>query len=156
LPAVARLAPGDERTAAARRFIAFTLLISAVLTIPFILFTGRLVTLFFGQSFNGATNVCRVLLVAAVVLSTTRAVAAILKAINRPLDAGIAETLALAVTVAALAALLPTMGIMGAGVASLLAYLVSFGFSIRQAARALGIGSHRLLLPMRADLKVTA
>lgn len=155
LPSVARLAPGEERTAAARRFIIFTLLISAVFTIPFILFTGRLVTLFFGQAFHGATNVCRVLLVAAVVLSTTRAVGAILKAINRPLDAGIAETLALAVTVAALAALLPTMGIMGAGVASLLAYLVSFGFSVRQAARALGIGSRRLLLPMR-DLRVTA
>jgi hypothetical protein len=43
---------------------------------------------------------------------------------------------------------------MGAGVASLLAYLVSFGFSVRQAARALGIGSHRLLLPVR-DLRVT-
>jgi O-antigen/teichoic acid export membrane protein len=155
LPAVARLAPGEERTAAARRFIVFTLLISAVTTIPFILFTGHLVTLFFGQAFHGATNVCRVLLVAAVVLSTTRAVGAILKAINRPLDAGIAETLALAVTVAALAGLLPTMGIMGAGVASLLAYLVSFGFSVRQAARALGIGSRRLLLPTR-DLRVTA
>jgi O-antigen/teichoic acid export membrane protein len=155
LPSVARLAPGEERTAAARRFIVFTLVISAIFTIPFILFTGPLVTLFFGQAFHGATNVCRVLLVAAVVLSTTRAVGAILKAINRPLDAGIAETLALAVTVAALAALLPTMGIMGAGVASLLAYLVSFAFSVRQAARALGIGPRRLLLPIR-DLRVTA
>jgi O-antigen/teichoic acid export membrane protein len=156
LPSIARLAPGEERTAVARRFIVFTLVISAVFTIPFILFTGRLVTLFFGQAFHGATNVCRVLLVAAVVLSTTRAVGAILKAINRPLDAGVAETLALVVTIAGLAAFLPTMGIMGAGVASLLAYLVSFGFSVRQAARALGIGSRRLLLPIRADLKVTA
>jgi O-antigen/teichoic acid export membrane protein len=155
LPAIARLESGEERTTAARRFIVFTLLLSAVVTIPFIFFTGPLITLFFGQAFHSATNVCRVLLLAAVVLSTTRAVGAILKAINRPLDAGIAETLALAVTAAALATLLPTLGIMGAGVASLLAYLVSFGFSVRQAARALGIGSRRLLLPIR-DVRVTA
>jgi O-antigen/teichoic acid export membrane protein len=155
-PAVARIAPGDERTAAARRFVVFTVLISAAFTIPFILFTGPLIALLFGEAFSGATNVCRILLVAAVALSTTRAVGAILKAINRPLDAGIAETLALVVTVAALAVLLPTMGIMGAGVASLLAYLISCAFSVRQAARALGVASRWMLLPTRADLKVAA
>jgi O-antigen/teichoic acid export membrane protein len=136
--------------------VVFTVLISAAFTIPLILFTGPLIALLFGGAFRGATNVCRILLVAAVVLSTTRAVGAILKAINRPLDAGIAETLALVVTVASLAVLLPTIGIMGAGVASLLAYLVSCGFSVRQAALALGVGSHHLLVPTRADLKATA
>jgi O-antigen/teichoic acid export membrane protein len=156
LPAVARLPPGKERTTAARRFILFTLVASATVTIPVLLFTGQLIGLFFGDSFRGATTVCRVLLLATVILSTTRAVGAILKGINRPLDAGIAETLALIVTVCALAVMLPTMGIIGAGVASLLAYVVSCGFSLRQAARALGIGSYRLLVRSRTDLRATA
>jgi O-antigen/teichoic acid export membrane protein len=156
LPAVARLAPGDERTGAARRFVVFTVLVSAAFTIPFILFAGPLIALLFGDAFRGATTVCRILLVAAVALSTTRAVGAILKAVNRPLDAGIAETLALLVTVVALAALLPKMGIMGAGVASLVAYLVSCAFSVRQAARALGIAPRSMILPTRTDLKAAA
>lgn len=156
LPAVARLAPGEERTAAARRFVVLTVLISTIFTIPFLVFTGPLIDLLFGQDFRGATNVCRVLLVGAVALSTTRAVGAILKAVNRPLDAGIAETLALVVTVVLLAALLPTMGIMGAGVASLAAYAIGCAFSLRQAARALGIASYQMVLPTRADLRMAA
>jgi O-antigen/teichoic acid export membrane protein len=95
--------------------------------------------------------VCRVLLVATVALSTGRAVGAVLKAINRPLDAGIAETLALLVTIAALAVLLPAMGIMGAGVASLLAYLASTVFAVHRAARALASSPLGLLLPTRSD-----
>lgn len=156
LPAVARLQPGPERTAAARRFVVLTVGVSAAFTIPFLLFTGPLIGLLFGHAFRGATNVARVLLVAAVVLSTTRAVGAILKAINKPLDAGIAESLALAVTVAALAALLPTMGIMGAGIASVLAYAVSCAYSVHRASRALGVSSRSLLVPTRSDFKVTA
>ena len=46
-------------------------------------------------------------------MSTGRVVEAILKAIIRPLEAGVAETLALVATVVALAVLLPTMGIVG-------------------------------------------
>ena len=153
---MARLSPGEERTAAARRFVAFTILLSALCTVPVIIFTGPLIGLLFGDAFLPATNVCRLLLIAAVVLSTSRALGAILKAINRPLDAGIAETLALVVTFAALAALLPSLGLIGAGIASLLAYLVSCAVSIRQAARALGISSHLMLLPRRADLRAVA
>jgi O-antigen/teichoic acid export membrane protein len=156
LPAVARLAPGEERTSAARRFIVLTVLLSAAFTVPVILFARPLIEMLFGGAFAGSVNVSRVLLVGAVVLSTTRAIGAILKAVNRPLDAGIAETIALGVTILALAVLLPALGIMGAAIASLLAYGVSCAFSLRQASRALEIESHRLVRPTRADLRYTA
>jgi O-antigen/teichoic acid export membrane protein len=151
LPAVARLDTDEDRAGAARRYIAATLVLSTVATVPVLLFTHWLIELLFGEAFLGATNVCRVLLVATVALSTGRAVGAVLKAINRPLDAGIAETLALLVTIAALAVLLPAMGIMGAGVASLLAYLASTVFAVHRAARALASSPLGLLLPTRSD-----
>jgi O-antigen/teichoic acid export membrane protein len=151
LPAVARLETDEDRAGAARRYIAATFVLSTVATVPVLLFTHWLIELLFGEAFLGATNVCRVLLLATVVLSTGRAVEAVLKAINRPLDAGIAETLALLVTVAALAVLLPAMGIMGAGVASLLAYLASTVFAVHRAARALGSSPLGLLRPTRSD-----
>lgn len=151
LSAVARLDTDEEREAVARRYIAATVVLSALTTIPVLLFTRWLIEVLFGAAFGGATNVCRVLLLAAVALSTGRAVQAILKAINRPLDAGIAETLALVVTVAVLAVLLPGMGIMGAGLASLFAYVASTTFAVHRAARALKVSAVALLLPARGD-----
>jgi O-antigen/teichoic acid export membrane protein len=151
LPAVARLRTAEERIDAARRYIASTLLLSTLATAPLLLFTPWLIELFFGQAFRGAAGVCRVLLVAAIVLSTGRATAAILKAVNRPLDAGIAESLALVVTIPALALLLPSMGIMGAGVASLVAYGVGTLFAVHRAARALAVPARTLLFPTRGD-----
>lgn len=156
LPKVARLAPNENRAAVAQRYVLFTFIVSAAFSIPLAVFAQPLISFMFGDSFVDATNVCRILLLAAIVLSTTRAVGAILKAVNRPLDAGIAETLALGVTIVALAALLPLFSITGAGIASLVAYLVSCVFSLRQAARALEIGSHRLLMPSRGDLRFTS
>jgi hypothetical protein len=58
----------------------------------------------------------------------------------------------LAVTAAGLALLLPLLGIMGAGVTSLLAYLASAVFLTRRAARALDISPARLLVPDREML----
>jgi O-antigen/teichoic acid export membrane protein len=151
LPAVARLEMGEARKSAARRYIAVTFLISTIATVPLLLFTRGLIELLFGTAFGGAANVCRVLLLAAIALSTGRAVQAILKAVNRPLDAGIAETLALVVTVALLAILLPLVGIMGAALASLLAYLASAAFALARVARVLDVPVIALLLPGRGD-----
>lgn len=151
LPAVARLDTDTERAEAARRYIAATVVLSTLTAAPALLLTGWLIDLLFGVAFGGATDVCRVLLLAAFVLSTGRVVQAVLKAINRPLDAGIAETLALVVTVAALAVLLPAIGIMGAGVASLLAYVTSTAFALYRAGHVLNVPPLALLLPARRD-----
>ena len=66
-------------------------------------------------------------LVASVALGTGRVLESVLKGVNRPLHAGLAEGAGLIVTAAGLAALLPTLGLMGAAITSLAAYTVTAG-----------------------------
>ncbi len=152
LPAVARLQSGAAQRAAARRFAQLTLGVSVVVTVPMALFAPVLLQLFFGAAYRDAAEVSRVLLVAAVALSTGRVIGTLLRAVGRPLDAGIGEVVALAATVVGLAALLPMLGIMGAAIASLVAYSVSLAWTARRAARALNISTSGLLVPNRDDV----
>jgi len=138
LPAVARLPPGAARARSAWRTVAATLLGSVAVTVPVFAVLPQLIALFFGGAYGAAVPFARVLLVAAVLLSTNRVLGAILRAVGRPLDAGAAELLALGTTVVGLAALLPLLGLMGAALTSLLAYAVSTAWMARRAIRALG------------------
>ena len=146
LPAVARLEPGPERTRAARRFIAVTVALSAAVTVPMIVLAPRLIEVLFPDEFVRAADVTRVLLVAAILLSTNRALAAVLRAVNRPIDASRGQIIALGATVLALAIFLPWLGLIGAGVASLVAYAVSMISLVRRTARALELRPSKLLL----------
>ncbi len=148
-PVVARMSPGAARADAVRRYVRLSLLASVAVSVPLIVLAPAVIDVFFKDPYHGATNVARVLLVAGVVLSTNRVVGACVKALDRPLDAGIAEFVALGVTVAGLAALLPALGIMGAAVVSLVAYAVSTAWMLRPLARALGVSLPDLLLPER-------
>lgn len=152
LPSLARLDSTEERARAARRFVALTIAGSALVTVPLLVFTPALMTLFFGSAFAEVANVARILLIASVVLSTNRVLTAIVNGIGRPLDAGIAETLALTVTVGGLAALLPTLGLTGAALASLLAYLVSGCWMVRRMLEPLGFKPARLLFARHGSL----
>jgi len=96
-----------------------------------------------------------VLLLAAVALSTGRVLGALLRAVSRPLDAGIAELVALGATVLGLAVLLPLLGLMGAALTSLAAYLLSTGWMVARLARALRV-SPAAFLPGRAALACLA
>lgn len=147
LPAVAAARDDAERRATARAFVGFTVLASTLVTVPVLVLAPWLVRLFFGEAFAGAVDVARILLVAAVVMSTNQALASVLTGAGRPLDQGAASLLGLVVTAAGLAALLPLLGILGAGVTSLVAYGVTLAWMVHRAKRALGLGSARLLLP---------
>jgi ABC-type Co2+ transport system permease subunit len=86
-----------------------------------------------------------VLLVASIPLGTARVLEAVLKGVNRPLHAGFAEGAGLIVTAVGLAALLPTLGLMGAAITSLAAYLLAAGVALHLANRALGTTGAELL-----------
>jgi O-antigen/teichoic acid export membrane protein len=150
LPSVARSAQDDERTRKVQRLLQIALITSLSVTIPMLLLTGPIISLFFGSAFRPVTNVARVLLIASVILGMNRVLSAVARGIGRPLDAGVAEGLALVVTVLALAILLPVYGLMGAAVASVLAYLVSTGWMLRKARRALGVSMRSLILPWQS------
>jgi O-antigen/teichoic acid export membrane protein len=146
-PTLARLETAEARRDAVRGFIRLTVGASAAIVIPMMIFTGPIISFFFKDVYLDATSATRVLLVAAVALSMNRAMGACVKALDRPLDSGIAEMLGLTVTVVSLAALLPALGIMGAAVASLLAYASGTVWMLRRTTRALEISIASVFLP---------
>ena len=156
LPAVAALEEGVERTLAARRFISLTLGASILVAVPLVVLAPQLVDLFFGHSYHAAADVCRVLLLSVVIFATNRSTEAVLRALGRPLDAGLGEIIAIVATLLCLAVLLPLLGLIGAAASALVAALISFAWMTRRAARALGVRAYELVLPTRADLKALA
>jgi len=152
LPSVASAGSVGQRVGQARRLVAVTLLASTAVTAPLIVALPLLVHLFFGGAYASAVGPGRVLLVAAVAFSVGRVLGAVLRALGRPLDAGLAELLALVATMLGLGVLLPTLGLMGAAVTSLGAYLTSCCWMAGRAARALGVSPAMLLVPDREAL----
>jgi len=149
LPMIARIDALVERQRIARLMVSTTLVCALAVSVPIFVVEPTLIRLLFGDAFVGAADVGRVLLVAGVVFALNRVLEALLQAVGRPLESSIGEGLALAITAGGLAALLPTLGIMGAGVTSLLAYSASSAFMVRRAARALDVPSLWLLKPER-------
>jgi O-antigen/teichoic acid export membrane protein len=147
VPVVASLKDPAERIAAATRYVGWVLVGAVCVAIPMLAWTPALIRILFGVEFLGAATVTRVLLVATVFFSVNRVVAAVLNAVGRPLDAGIAESLSLAITVAGLALLLPRLQLLGAGLTSLLAYCSTTVWMTSKAARALSVRPTALLLP---------
>jgi O-antigen/teichoic acid export membrane protein len=147
VPMVASLRDPAARIAAATRYASWVLVGAVCVAIPMLVWTSALIRILFGGEFLGAATVTRVLLVASVFFSVNRVVAAILNAVGRPLDAGIAESLSLAITVTGLALLLPRLQLLGAGLTSLLAYCSTTAWMTSRAARALETTPAALLLP---------
>jgi O-antigen/teichoic acid export membrane protein len=149
-PVVAALHDVHARQNAVRRYARIGLLASVATAMPLIVVAPWVNDTFFKDVYSDASNVARVLLVAAIVLSTNRVLGACLSAVGRPMESGVGELMALGVTVAGLAAFLPLFGIMGAAVVSLLAYGVSTCWLVHRTARALDMPVASLLLPARA------
>jgi antigen flippase len=153
LPVLARIARDEERRRTARAIVAATLAVGAIVSIPILVAEPLIAELLFGGDFLGSAGVGRVLLLAAMVFALNRVLEAFLQAAGRPLDSSLGEAVGLAVTAAGLALLLPPLGIMGAGVTSLLAYSASAVFLARRAARALEVSVATLLIPDRATFR---
>lgn len=149
LPNVAALTDEEQRVALGRRLTSGTLLVSAIVTIPLVLAAPLLIRILFGPDFASASDVARVLLVASIALSTNRALEGVLRGVGKPLEAGLAEIVALGATFAGLAVLLPVFGLLGAGLASLAAYLVAMGYMVKRTTMALPVTARQLLVPDR-------
>jgi O-antigen/teichoic acid export membrane protein len=147
LPRVAQAESAQERRARAHRYVFLTFAATVALTIPVLLLAPEILRIVFGGDFVKVTGVTRVLLAASVALGTARVLEAVLKGANRPLHAGLAEGAGLIVTAVGLAALLPTMGLMGAAITSLAAYSVTAWVALNLANRALGTTGAELLGP---------
>jgi O-antigen/teichoic acid export membrane protein len=146
-PVIARTDDSDERAAKAARYTKLTLVVSAATAVPLLVAVPRVIQFCFGHEFLGAGHVARLLLLASIVYGASRVLGGTLRALGRPLDAAACDSLALVVTLVGLAALLPTIGILGAGVASLAAYGTALVAMLRRTSKALGVPVSFLLLP---------
>ena len=98
LPRVAQAESEEERRARAHQYVFLTFAATVAVTIPVLLLAPEILRIFFGGDFVQATGVTRVLLVASIALGTGRVLEAVLKGVNRPLHAGLAEGAGLIVT----------------------------------------------------------
>ena len=105
----------------------------------------------FGSAFQGAVPLVAVLVPATVLLGMNQVLTTAFRGIGRPEIGSVSEVVGIAVTIAALAALLPRYGIYGAAVASLLAYGASHLYLARQAIIAFEADVKSLYIPTRDD-----
>jgi enterobacterial common antigen flippase len=132
------IAATEDRAAAWRALkeyvLATSVLCLAVCGI-LIVFADRLIVLFFGEAFSDATDVTRVLLLAAGLASVRRLLGDAVRGIGMPGSASIAEVAAWVVLVPALAVCIPLWGLEGVAAALTLSYGVSLALLVALALR---------------------
>lgn len=140
-PRVAALADISARATIARRYLLISVVLSMALVLPMVAFTPQLLDLLFGHAFVKIASVCRVLIIASVFLAFTQLLTSLLRGLGRPFDVARAGGVGLVVTVVLLCVLLPTIGLMGAATASLVAYGVTAIMMLKRVACALDLST---------------
>jgi O-antigen/teichoic acid export membrane protein len=106
----------------------------------------------FGSAFQGAVPLAALLVPATVMLGMNQVLSTAFRGIGRPEIGSTSEVVGVAVTIAALAALLPRYGVYGAATASLLAYGASHLYLARKAVIVFEGDAKSLYIPTRDDL----
>lgn len=153
LPAVGSARSVEQMRAIFARLLRATAYMSVLTAALVIVLAPGLITVFFGEAFVGSIDATRILLVAAVFTSVNLVLSAGLNALNKPLVPSVAQLLAAVVTVASLALLLPRYGILGAAIASCLAYATATAYLLRSTSRVVGLPLSAIV-PARSDFKV--
>jgi len=142
----------EDQRGTAGAYVRRAVVISALLGIATALASPMAVRIFFGSAFSAAVPAAVVLSLAAGVLGVNYVVEEVLRGLGLPGLVLRGESAGVVVTAVGLAVFLPTLGIVGAGVASLLGYLSVLAFLISRLGEKLGTGPGVLLWPRRADL----
>ncbi|HEV2125526.1 MAG TPA: oligosaccharide flippase family protein [Chloroflexota bacterium] len=150
-PKLAAMQPGSARTALAessRAGAAIALVIGVISAVS----APIMVPLLFGDSFS-VPFILHVLLAAATsVLGLNVIIEEGLRGLGSPRSVLLAESTGLAVTVLLLVLLVPRLGIIGAALASLVAYAMVNAILVWTLKRRVGVGASELLVPRLADL----
>jgi O-antigen/teichoic acid export membrane protein len=127
-PQVAASAQGD--IAAARRamwrFFFIGIALSLAVVVPLELVTGKLVMLFFGSEFSGATQTARILLIGTLFMAARRVLTDGVNGLGHPGLGTLAEVASWVLLVPGLVVLLPKLGLVGVA----LALAISWGASL--------------------------
>jgi O-antigen/teichoic acid export membrane protein len=143
----AAAARGDEAsgTPLVERTVRISVAGSLVLALGLALGGPVLIRLLYGSDFLSAVTPMRLLLPGLVVWTAAGIVASGLNAADRPTKVSISQLLGLAVTIVLLALLLPPFGIIGAAIASTLAYSTVFAMQLRFLSRETAFDVRRAL-----------
>jgi len=145
--------PAEQRILVARSF-RLGILAVLVLGAGLALVTPFLLPLFFGRAFAPAVPAALILVAAAVVLNLVNLTGEILRGLGLPRWPLFGQVAALPVTVVLLIVLLPRWTIVGASVASLIAYTVTAVVCVGGIVKTRDIPARELLLPTSADVRV--
>lgn len=151
-PNLAATENAEVRRRTVMKTFRLSFILGAVIVMGHVLATPIFIPLFFGRAFAPAIGPAMVLAVANICLSISGLAGDVLRGLGRPRGPLYAHVFALPVTGALLYLLLPRLGILGAAVASLVAYLVVLGINL---AFILGTIQLRLrdLVPRGADVR---
>jgi len=144
--------PAEQRALVARSFrlgIIAVLVLGAGLAAV----TPLLLPLFFGRAFAPAVPAALILVAAAVVLNLVNLTGEILRGLGLPRWPLFGQVAALPVTVVLLIVLLPRWTIVGASIASLLAYTVTGIVCVAGIVKTRDIPARQLLLPTAEDVR---
>jgi O-antigen/teichoic acid export membrane protein len=153
MPTIAGTIERAEMARTLGQLVRGTVLLAGLVAAGLLLVAPMLIEFFFGEAFRAASDVARLLLVAIIALSTQQVLSSGLRGLGYPLASGVGELATSIVTLIALVLLLPSAGLVGAGVASLLGYAVGLAGMVLFARRALDISVAELLVPRIADLQ---
>ena len=156
MPVVAASTSPAERRRQLAWFVRSSLFFSAATTLVLVLVASTLIRVFFGAAFLPVVLVAQVSISAALARAMIWVLGHGLYAFDKPLVPSVAEVIAVAVTVAGLAVLLPSLGLLGAAITSLLAYSTSAGYMLWFANNRLGIALADLMVPRAADVRAWA
>ncbi|MEX2454895.1 MAG: oligosaccharide flippase family protein [Rhodospirillaceae bacterium] len=132
-PKIAAGADEAERQAVLARYLRATLILVVPATIVLLVIAQWLVRVVFGEAFAGATDVVRILLVAGLPFTFKTLASSYFRAGNRMAVVSKAEMIGMIVSAAALFALVPAFGIVGAAIAQVFAFLVPAAYILLRA-----------------------
>lgn len=148
------LTPLAERARMLAQGVRLGILTSGVVAVFLLGLTPYAIPLLFGRAFASAVPVGFVLILAAMLCGLNIIFEETLRGLGDTAGVFWGETAGLTVTALALGLLLRPLGIMGAGVASVLGYSTTCGVLVRRICGAVGCSPISLLLPRGADLRL--
>ena len=155
MPRIAPLSDQSDQADALIRVSRFSVLVAGALTIPILAVTPTAIDVLFGASFHDSITPAFLLVVASAFLGMDFILTEALLGIGVTSGPLRAQTIGFVMMAATLALFLPTMGIVGAALSSLVGYSSNALALVYEAHRATGASYRELVVPRRVDIDMT-
>lgn len=153
-PRMARTTSRQEQHSLLQRSLSFSVLVGVILTGLILILTPSVIPLVFGIEFAAAVPVAFVLVVAGLVASLNNLMGEAFRGMGMPKRPMIAELVGLVCTAVLLLLLLPRFQLMGAAVASVVSYMITFGILLTFVHRETNLSIREALIPSKKDFEV--